>query len=94
MIIGFYLFFWIFAVASIVLLVLLMVYLFNQISNRPAGSRRGLYRSRNDRIIAGVCGGIAEQLNISPLLVRLLWVLCGFGIIAYIICAIVIPEEP
>ena len=57
-----------------------------------------IYRSKTDRKIAGVCGGIAEYLDIDPTLVRLLWVLlvmfAGTGILGYIICAIVIPEAP
>ena len=62
--------------------------------------RRRLYRSGTDRIIWGVCGGIAEYFNIDPLITRLalvLFTLIGAvvgGIIAYIICAIVIPREP
>ncbi len=57
-----------------------------------------LYRSKTDRKIAGVCGGIAEYFNIDPTLVRLCTVLLalfvGGGVIAYIVCALVIPEEP
>jgi len=57
-----------------------------------------LYRSRTHRIIAGVCGGIADYTNIDPAIVRLLWLLVslfwGAGIIAYIIAVIIIPEEP
>jgi phage shock protein C len=57
-----------------------------------------LYRSRTNRIIAGVCGGIAEYTNIDPTVVRLLWLLVsliwGAGIVAYIIALIIIPEEP
>ena len=48
-------------------------------------------------MIAGVCAGIADYINIDPTLVRLLWALVGLsgaGIIAYLICAIVIPEKP
>ena len=55
-----------------------------------------LYRSRNSRMLCGVCGGIAEYFDIDPTLVRLGWALfCalgGSGIIAYIIAAIIIPE--
>lgn len=54
-----------------------------------------LYRSRTQRMLAGVCGGIAEYFNIDPTVVRLLWVIfCfvgGSGILAYIIAAVVIP---
>ena len=57
-----------------------------------------LYRSRTHRIIAGVCGGIADYTNIDPTIVRLLWLLVslfwGAGIIVYIIAVIIIPEEP
>ncbi len=57
-----------------------------------------LRRSRHDRIIAGVCGGIGEYFDIDPVLVRLIWVLLGLmgggGIAAYIVAALIIPEEP
>ncbi len=57
-----------------------------------------LYRARKDRVIAGVCGGIAHYFNIDPTLVRLFavlgLVLMGGTFWAYIIMMIVIPEEP
>ena len=57
-----------------------------------------LYKSRENKMIAGVCGGIAEYFDIDPTLVRLGWALfCalgGSGIIAYIIAAVIIPESP
>jgi len=56
-----------------------------------------LYRSRKDRIIAGVCGGIGEYFEIDPTLIRLVWLLLGLtgaGIVAYIVAWVVIPEEP
>ncbi|WP_292389797.1 PspC domain-containing protein [Methanosarcina sp. UBA5] len=58
-----------------------------------------LYRSKKNRIIAGVCGGIGEYFKVDPTLIRLLWLLIsivgsGSGIIAYIIAWIIIPEEP
>jgi phage shock protein C len=60
-------------------------------------SYRRLYRSTTQRMIGGVCGGIAEYFNIDPTLVRLGWLLLvpvfGSGIFAYIICAIIIPEN-
>ena len=56
-----------------------------------------LYRSRIDRTIAGVCGGLAKYFDIDPTLVRVLFVVSifigGGGIIAYIILWIVVPEE-
>ena len=59
-----------------------------------------LYRSRNNRIIAGVCGGLAEMLGWTPFRVRFLYVLISVlsvafpGIIAYIILWLVIPNDP
>ena len=57
-----------------------------------------LYRSKTDRRIAGVCGGLAAYFNLDPSLVRLLAVLglilAGGTFWAYIIMAIVIPNEP
>jgi phage shock protein C len=54
-----------------------------------------LYRSNSNKMLAGVCGGIAEYFNIDPTLVRMGWalfvLLAGSGILVYIICAIVIP---
>ncbi len=52
-----------------------------------------LHRSKTDRWIAGVCGGIAEYLGISSTLIRILVVLSGIGIIAYLIVALIMPEE-
>lgn len=58
-----------------------------------------LYRSRIDRQISGVCGGLAEYFNIDPTIIRLLFVL-GFFITgsatfwAYIVLWIVVPENP
>ena len=56
-----------------------------------------LLRSIHDRMVCGVCGGIGEYFNIDPTLVRLAFVLiamgAGSGILAYIIAAIIIPDE-
>lgn len=57
-----------------------------------------LYRSSRDKVLGGVCGGIAEYLEVDPVVIRLVWVLLtllsmGFGIIAYIIAWIIIPEH-
>jgi phage shock protein C len=63
-----------------------------------SGDYKRLYRSLDDRMLAGVCGGVAEYFNVDPTLVRLLFVIFslagGPGIIAYIVLAIVVPEEP
>ena len=54
-----------------------------------------LYKSNENRIIAGVCGGIAEYFDVDPTLIRLGWVVfCamgGSGLIAYLIAAILMP---
>lgn len=56
-----------------------------------------LYKSATDRKLEGVCGGIAEYFNIDSSLVRLAWIIFtlagGSGIIAYIIAALVLPED-
>lgn len=60
------------------------------------GNKR-LYKSSSNKMICGVCGGIGEYFNIDPSLVRLAWILfsClgGSGLLAYIIVAIVLPNE-
>ena len=60
--------------------------------------KKRLYNSNNEKVLVGVCGGIADYFDIDPTLVRLLWVILlmmgGSGILAYIIAAIIIPNEP
>jgi phage shock protein C len=57
-----------------------------------------LYRSRKNRMLGGVCGGIAEYFNIDPVIVRLivvaLFFVGGSALLAYVIALIVIPYEP
>ena len=56
-----------------------------------------LYRSKSNRMIAGVCAGVAEYLNIDPTVIRVIWAIACFGtlgILAYIACALIIPETP
>ena len=59
--------------------------------------RKRLYKSRNNKMICGVCAGIADYFNIDPSIVRVLWALlavfAGTGILAYFICALVMPED-
>lgn len=59
---------------------------------------RRLYKSNVNKMVDGVCGGVAEYFDIDPTLVRLGWVLfCaigGSGFLAYIIAALVIPRRP
>ena len=57
-----------------------------------------LTRSRTNRTICGVCGGIGDYLNVDPTLVRLIWLLCslgscGTGLIIYIVASLIIPED-
>lgn len=58
---------------------------------------RKLYLSSRNKKICGVCGGIGEYLNIDPTIIRLLWIVLlfvfGTGILAYIVCAIVMPDR-
>ena len=57
-----------------------------------------LYRSKNDRKIAGVCGGLAQYLGFDPTILRLVCALAilfgGLSLWVYIICALIIPEQP
>ena len=57
-----------------------------------------LYKSRNNRVIAGVCAGLAEYFNVDVTVIRVAWAILslfgGGGIIAYILCMIIIPEKP
>ena len=57
-----------------------------------------LYKSNTNKMLEGVCGGIAEYFGVDPTIVRLAWVvfcaLGGSGILAYIIAAIIIPSAP
>jgi phage shock protein PspC (stress-responsive transcriptional regulator) len=60
--------------------------------------KKRLYKDHSDKKLCGVCSGIAKYFDIDPTVVRLALVLfCllgGSGILAYIICAIVMPDEP
>jgi phage shock protein C len=57
-----------------------------------------LYRSRENKVLAGVCGGIGEYFEIDPVIVRLIWIVLtmiwGFGFFLYIIAIFLIPLEP
>ncbi len=64
--------------------------------NNTKNKMKRLYRSK-DRIIGGVCGGIAEHLGVDPTLIRVLWVvgslMWGAGVFAYLLCWLIIPEK-
>ncbi|MGH2398900.1 MAG: PspC domain-containing protein [bacterium] len=62
--------------------------------------QRRLTRSRRTRMIAGVCGGIAEYMNVDPTIVRLLWAMITIfpmsfplGLLGYLLAWIIVPEE-
>ena len=63
-----------------------------------AAMEKKLYKSNQNKMLDGVCGGIAEYFGIDPTVVRLIWALFslmgGCGILAYIIAAIIIPRNP
>lgn len=56
-----------------------------------------LYKVDDNKKLCGVCGGIGEYLNIDPTVIRLLWVvfffLGGSGLLAYIVCALIMPNK-
>ena len=72
----------------------------NTVNTATTTAPRRLYRSRSDRKIAGVAGGLARYLDIDPSLTRILMFLVllstagPFGIVLYAIFAMVIPQEP
>ncbi|HEX2986886.1 MAG TPA: PspC domain-containing protein [Chloroflexota bacterium] len=59
-----------------------------------------LYRSRRERIIAGVCGGMAEYFDVDPTIIRVIWVLGAMvtmffpGVLLYFVCWAIIPPAP
>jgi phage shock protein C len=62
-------------------------------------TQKRLYRSTQERMFAGVCGGIAEYLDVDPTLVRLFFVALtllsgGQGLLIYIVLMLVVPEQP
>ena len=63
-------------------------------------STRKLYRSRKNKMLAGVCGGLGDYFGLDVTLIRIIWVLLTVvslgvgGILVYILLALVVPEEP
>ena len=57
-----------------------------------------LYRSQKEKMVAGVCGGLGEYLDLDPTLIRIIWVVItlmgGAGLLAYLVMWIVVPLEP
>lgn len=68
------------------------------VNNKEGGTKTTgrLHKSTKDKKIAGVCGGIAEYLNTDPTIIRLVFALLvlgwGSGVLAYIACALILPE--
>lgn len=64
----------------------------------PDDGIKRLYRSGKDKILGGVCGGIAEYLGVDPVLIRFIWAIAvfffGTGVLLYIIAWIIIPRNP
>ena len=69
-----------------------------RLKKRRNDMNKRLYKSSTNKMVDGVCGGIAEYFELDPTLVRLAWVLLcaagGSGLLAYIIAAVVIPRAP
>lgn len=68
-------------------------------NNRKDKTMKKLFRSNVDKKLCGVCGGIAEYFELDSTIIRLLWVLltfCSFGsaLIAYFVCALIVPTQP
>jgi len=68
-------------------------------STSESGEYRRLYRSGKNRILGGICGGVAEYFKMDPTLIRILWVIIvffppGLGILMYILFWIFIPRNP
>jgi phage shock protein C len=89
---------------AVVLIIIGAVLLFNKSKigksvNEEGESGKKLYRSRNHKMLAGVCGGLSEYFEIDVSVVRVLWVIgtllsIGLGILAYLVMLIIFPEEP
>jgi phage shock protein C len=93
-----------FAIAiPVVIIVLIIAWILNhrdnqQRSESPTGEGRKLYKSETDKMLFGVCGGIAEYFHIDSTIVRIglvFFTFCGgSGILLYIIAAIAMPHRP
>ncbi|MFH1786490.1 MAG: PspC domain-containing protein [archaeon] len=57
-----------------------------------------LYRSGEDKLVAGVCGGLGEYLEMDPTLIRIAWAVAilvgGIGLLLYLVCWLVVPKNP
>jgi len=96
-----------FALILIAIGIFFIFYMFRNGSERKAGEgaagvfeKKSLFRSKTDKKISGVCGGIGEYFRIDPTIIRVFWIVVtlstGFvpGIVIYFVLAIAIPEQP
>jgi phage shock protein PspC (stress-responsive transcriptional regulator) len=69
-----------------------------RVASRPVSGAKRLYRSGREKILGGVCGGMAEYFGVDPVLIRLLWIVFalgwGSGILVYIIAWVIISRNP
>ena len=89
---------------AVVLIIIGAVLLFNKTKlnkseSEEEGPEKKLYRSRSQKMIGGVCGGLSEYFDIDVSVVRVLWVIgtllsIGLGVLAYLVMLIVFPENP
>lgn len=67
-------------------------------ASQPVPTHKRLMRSRRDKKIAGVCAGLADYFELDVTLIRIVWLLVvllgGTGLLAYLVCWIVMPLEP
>jgi phage shock protein PspC (stress-responsive transcriptional regulator) len=92
------------SVWAVVLIIIGAVLLFNKTrsdktEDKEKDSDKKLYRSRSQKMVGGVCGGLSEYFDIDVSIIRVLWVIgtllsIGLGILAYIIMLIIFPEHP
>lgn len=67
--------------------------------NAERKEQKRLYRSRTNKVFAGICGGLGEYLDIDPVALRLVWVIATVftgivpGILAYFIAIFIVPEQ-
>ena len=61
-------------------------------------TNKKLYKSKTDKKLAGVCGGLGEFLGLDSTIIRVIWALlalcAGSGLLLYIICALILPDKP
>ena len=71
--------------------------LLRSVTKNNSKMNKKLYRSMADKKLCGVCGGLGEYFEVDPTLIRLLWVIFTFcggaGLLAYIVCAIIVPQQ-